>query len=228
MRAPATVVVIALLAVACGQKPREVADRDDVSANESTPAVEDAEKATASQAVREMTIPAGTLLPVVLDTTVSSETSTTEQTVLGHVSRDVIMNDVTVLARGSQVRGVVTDATRSGRVKGRAYVAVRFDSVVPQGATERYPIVTGSVARSAESSRSKDALQVAAPAAGGALIGGLLGGGKGALIGTAAGAGAGTAVMLSTRGKEVTLAKGTPLRLKLTEPLTVHVPTPAQ
>jgi len=52
-------------------------------------------------------------------------------------------------AGAATVTGVVTDATRSGKVKGQAHVAVRFDSVTPRGEDERYPIQTSSVARSA-------------------------------------------------------------------------------
>ena len=58
---------------------------------------------------------------------------------------------------------------------------------------------------------------------GGAIIGALTGGKNGALIGTAAGGGAGTAVVLSTRGKEVHLPEGAALRLRLTAPVTVRI-----
>jgi hypothetical protein len=108
-------------------------------------------------------------------------------------------------------------------VKGRAHVAVRFDSVTPRGENDRYRMRTTSVGRMAPATKRKDALEIAAPAAGGAIIGGLVGGGKGAAIGAAAGGGAGTAVVLSTRGKEVRMPKGSVLRLRLTEPLTVRV-----
>ena len=59
--------------------------------------------------------------------------------------------------------------------------------------------------------------------AGGAIIGAIVGGKKGAAIGTAAGGGAGTAVVLSTRGKEVRLPKGSALTLRLSEPVTIRV-----
>ena len=66
-------------------------------------------------------------------------------------------------------------------------------------------------------------MKIGAPAAGGAIIGAIAGGKKGALIGTAVGGGAGTGVVLSTRGKEVGLAKGAAITLKLVEPLTVRI-----
>jgi hypothetical protein len=118
---------------------------------------------------------------------------------------------------------VVTDATRSGKVKGRAHVALRFDTLVPRGDDQRYTIRTSAVGRTAQGTKKKDALEIGAPAAGGALIGGLIGGKKGALIGTAAGGGAGTAVVLSTRGKEVHMARGAAMTLRLAAPVTVRV-----
>ena len=98
-----------------------------------------------------------------------------------------------------------------------------FDSLTPAGGDQRYAIRSASIARTAQATKQKDALKIGAPAAGGAIVGALLGGKKGALVGTAVGGGAGTAVVLSTRGKEVHLAKGTPLTLKLAAPVTIRV-----
>jgi hypothetical protein len=58
----------------------------------------------------------------------------------------------------------------------------------------------------------------------GAVVGGLLGGKKGAIVGGAVAGGAGTAVVLSTRGKDVRLPRGSRLSIRLLEPLTVRVP----
>ena len=77
---------------------------------------------------REVTIPAGTTLPVVLDTSVGSDTSRVEQPVQrASRARDRRRRRRRCSPQGSRVSGVVTDATRSGKVKGRAHVAVRFD-----------------------------------------------------------------------------------------------------
>jgi hypothetical protein len=177
----------------------------------------------AAAAWREVTIPAGTSLPLVLDTGVGSDISRVEQAVHAHLARSIVVRGETVLAQGSAVSGVVTDARRSGKVKGRAHVSVRFDTVTPRGVDERYRIRTTAVGRTAPATKKKDALEIGAPAAGGAIIGAIVGGKKGAAIGTAAGGGAGTAVVLSTRGKEVRMAKGTVLTVRLSEPLTVKV-----
>jgi hypothetical protein len=172
---------------------------------------------------REITIPAGTSLSVILDTPVGSDTSRVEERVSAHLARPVVVHGETALAEGSRIGGVVTDAKRSGKVKGRAHVAVRFDSLSPSGGDERYTIQTSAIGRTAPGTKKKDALEIGAPAAGGAVIGALLGGKKGAAIGGAVGGGAGTAVVLSTRGKEVHLAKGSAVTLRLTQPVTIRV-----
>jgi hypothetical protein len=172
---------------------------------------------------KEVTIPAGTSLPIVLDTGIGSETSRVEEPVMAHLSRSITVGGMTALAEGSRVSGVVTAATRAAKVKGRAHVAVRFDSVTPRGDDQRYDIRTATVGRTAPATKKDDALKIGVPAAGGAIIGAIAGGKKGAAIGTAVGGGAGTGVVLSTRGKEVSLAKGAALTLKLAEPVTIRI-----
>jgi hypothetical protein len=172
---------------------------------------------------REITLPAGTALPVVLDTSVGSDISRIEQPVHGHLSRSIHVNGVAVIPAGSAVSGIVTSARRSGKVKGRAYVAMRFSTLTPRGESESYRIQTRTVGRTAPATKQKDALKIGVPAAGGALVGGLVGGGKGAAIGAATGGGAGTAVVLSTRGKEVRLGHGATVIARLAQPLRVRV-----
>ena len=68
----------------------------------------------------------------------------------------------------------------------------------------------------------KDALTIGAPAAGGAIVGGILGGKKGAGLGALAGGG-GTAVVLATRGKDVRVGRGATLAVRLSAPLTIRM-----
>jgi hypothetical protein len=209
---------------AVGTTGADAASSDAKSGASNAPAPASAADAgRASVEEREITIPSGTTLPVILDTPVASDTSRVEQRVNAHLARAIVVHGATALPAGSHVSGVVTDARRSGKVKGLAHVAVRFDSVSPRGEDERYAMRTAAVGRTAPSTKKKDALEIGAPAAGGALIGAIVGGKKGAAVGGAVGGGAGTAVVLSTRGKEVRLAKGTALTLKLAAPLTVKV-----
>jgi hypothetical protein len=169
-------------------------------------------------------VPAGTVLPLILDTAVASDSSAVEQPVRAHLSRAVKINGVDVLPRNSAVNGVLTSVARSGKVQGRAHISMRFDGVTRAGESKRYRIETASFGRTAPATKKDDTLKVVAPAAGGAIIGRIAGGRKGAAIGTAVGAGAGGAVVLSTRGEEVRLGKGAAMSVRLTEPLTVRVP----
>lgn len=172
---------------------------------------------------REITLPAGTRLTLALDTSIGSDTSRVEEAVHAHTTRPIVVRGETVLAEGTRVSGVVTDVKRSGKVKGVAHVGVRFDTLSPRGDDERYRIRTAAIERTAKATKRKDALKVGGAAAGGAIIGALVGGKKGAAIGTAAGGGAGTAVVLSTRGNEVHLAKGSAITVRLSEPVTIRI-----
>ena len=173
---------------------------------------------------REVTIPAGTSLPVVLDTSVGSDISRVEQPVRGHLSRAVVVHGVTAIPSGSSVSGVVTNAQRSGRVKGRAHVAFRFTSLTPRGG-EPHRLQTRLIGRTAPATKKQDALKIGVPAAGGAVVGGIVGGKKGAAIGAGTGGGAATAVVLSTRGNEVRLGRGATVLVRLAQPLTLRVRT---
>jgi hypothetical protein len=174
-------------------------------------------------ATREVTVPAGTSLPVVLDTGVASNASHVEQPVRAHLSRDVRVGDQAVIPAGSELYGTVTAVRRPGKVKGRSYIALRLTTLVPKGTNDRYRVDTGRISRTGRATKKKDAMKIGIPAAGGAAVGALMGGKKGALIGAGAGGGAGTAVVLSTRGEEVGIARGALLTLRLASPVTVRV-----
>jgi hypothetical protein len=186
-----------------------------------TPAAVEAE-ADPLPRYREVTIPAGTVLPLTLRTSVGSDTSNVEDAVRATLRRDVTIGGVQALPAGTAVIGHVTNAERSARVKGRATVAFRFTRVdVPGEGTAS--IRTGTVARTAPGTKKKDAATIGGGAVGGAIVGGILGGGDGAAKGAAIGGAAGTGAVLATRGKDVRLAAGTPISVKLTAPLTVRV-----
>jgi hypothetical protein len=173
---------------------------------------------------REYVVPDGTALALNLETTVSSETSRVSDPVEATLTSPVRVSGVEVLPAGSVVRGTVTVATRAGNVKGRAQLAMHFDTVVAND--ERYPISAG-VSVEAASTKGKDAATIGIPAGAGAIIGGLIGGGKGAAAGAAIGGGAGTAVVLSTHGKPVTFERGVAVRIRLDDSVQVRVPVTA-
>ena len=174
---------------------------------------------------REVTLPAGTVLPLELKTAVASDSSHVEDAVRATLRRPVSVNGVEALPAGTEVLGHVTAANRSARVKGRAQVAFRFTSVDPPGADGRLAIRTDPISRRAPATRKQDAAKIGGAAAGGAIIGGILGGGDGAAKGAVIGGTAGTGVVLSTRGREVRLGPGAAVSARLAAPLTLRIPT---
>lgn len=173
---------------------------------------------------REVTIPAGTRLPIRLEEAIASDTSRVEEPVRATLLNNIVVRGQTVVPAGSGVAGVVTEARQSGRVKGRATLGVRFDKLEVKGAAGPYAIRTGLVTRQAPSTKGRDAAKIGVPAIGGVVLGGIFGGKKGAIIGGTVAGGAGTAVVLTTRGAEVRLPRGTHLAVTLLAPVTVRVP----
>lgn len=170
---------------------------------------------------REVTIPAGTALRLDLQSNVASDTSHVEDPVRATLRSPVLVNGETVIPAGAEAAGTVTGAERSGRVKGRARVAYRFDSLRVDG--ERYDIKTAAISQLARATKGKDATKIAIGAGAGAVVGALLGGGGGAAKGAAVGGAGGTGAVLATRGDEVRLGPGANVTAKLTAPLKIRV-----
>lgn len=171
------------------------------------------------RAVRQVTLPAGTVLPLTLDSYVASDTSRIESPVHAHLRKAVRIDGLTVLPAGTLISGYVTSAQRSARVKGPAHVAFRFTSLSLDG--ERYRVQTSRVVRQAPGTKKRDVTTIAIPAGAGAVIGAIADGRKGAAIGSAVGGAGGTGVVLATRGNEVRLGRGAPVAVRLLQPLRV-------
>jgi hypothetical protein len=168
---------------------------------------------------RDITIPAGTSLSVTVLSHLGSATSNVEDAVKGALAKPVVISGLTALPQNTQITGVVTDAKTSGRVKGKASLALRFDRLSVRG--ETHQVHTARVILGAADKKSDDVKKGGVGAGLGAVVGGIAGGGKGAAIGAVAG-GAGT--VLGTKGKEVELPAGTVVEVLMQEPLTVRVP----
>jgi hypothetical protein len=171
---------------------------------------------------RELTLPAGTALPLELETALSSETAQVEAPVRARLRQTLTVNGVTALPAGTILTGEVTDVARAGKVKGRSRLVFTFNRF--QAENIREDLRTNPLTFEGEASKGEDATKIGAGAVGGAIVGGILGGGSGAAKGAAIGGAAGTGVVLATRGKDVTLANGAELAASLAEPLTIRVP----
>ncbi len=178
-------------------------------------------KAPPAPEFRELTVPAGTVLHVRLDNAIASNTSQVEDPVSATVTAPVTVDDMQAVPAGSILQGAITAAKPSGKVKGRAELAFRFNTLRAAGDT--YRVGVEPVGQQAQSTKKKDAAKIGIGAGAGAIIGGIVGGGKGAAIGAGVGGGAGTAAVLATSGDEVKMAAGTAFTVTLAEPLTVRV-----
>lgn len=162
---------------------------------------------------------AGSVIPVRFDTAVSSATSDPEDRVQATVRENVRSGGRVVIPAGSTLRGHVITAERSGRVKGRAQLSLRFSEVQIGGQWHR--ISTQRITLLADDGHGKDAKIIGGGAGAGAILGAILDGKEGAAKGALLGAGTGTGVVLGTRGKEVGLGRGARWRVRLAQPLVV-------
>jgi len=161
-----------------------------------------------------VTVPEGATLPLVLETAMSSATSQSGDRVVARLAEDVRVGEKVVVPSGSEVRGRVTTAVPSGRVKTRARLAFDFDTLVLEG--REYSIGAGPLDITAGDTHNKDAATIGIGAGAGAIIGAIAKGGKGAAIGSVIGGAAGTGVVLVKTGKEVELGTGTRVTIRLT------------
>src|SRR5205809_3112992 len=123
------------------------------TATPATPAAADAKPQ-----FREVTIPSGTSISVKLASAVASDTSKVEDAVRGTLAKPIVVDGETVVPSGADVSGSVLEAKQSGRVKGLASVAIRFDRL--KVGSEGHVIRTARIAREAKPTKQEDAKKV--------------------------------------------------------------------
>jgi len=164
-----------------------------------------------------LVLPQNTELTLVLEQGLSSATSRAGDAVTARVERAVSEDGRIVLPGGTMLRGKVTEALPSGRVKGRARVAVDFDRIVVRGVI--HELDASPIMAEAPSESGRDAKIVGGAAAAGALLGAITSGGKGAVRGTVLGGAAGGAAVLLTKGREVEVPAGSRWTVRLRDSL---------
>jgi hypothetical protein len=164
-------------------------------------------------------IPAGTHIAVTISQDLGSKISQEGQTFSAVVATPVRVGGVTVIRAGASATGTVIDAKALGRFKGGAELGLRLDTVRASGAT--YQVASSTITRTEAGKGKRTAGFIGGGAGGGALIGGLAGGGKGALIGGLIGAGAGTVGAGFTGKKDIVIPAETTLTFRLER--AVHV-----
>jgi hypothetical protein len=151
-------------------------------------------------------LPAGTSIRVRLAQDVDSGSASVGDNVDATVADPVSVDGAVVVPAGARVSGEVDAVQSAKHFGGQAMISVRFTSVEAQGADVE---VSGSMSSSEKSQKGKDTAVIAGSAAGGAILGKVLGGDtKDAVAGAVVGGGIGTAVA-SRKGDEALLPAGT-------------------
>lgn len=184
-------------------------------------------------------VAANTTIPLQLRTTVNSRTAFAGQPIYAETIYPVTANDRILIPAGSYVKGEITEVVRPGRVKGRAKVGLRFNSLtLPNGVTRPLRATLtgfGTTGREGfdkregkvqgDSSKGEDAGRVLTTTSEGAIIGGLASrSASGGALGAAGGGLGGLIWVLASRGKEVVLPPGTDLNMQLIQPLILPNP----
>ena len=151
---------------------------------------------------------------------ISSETAKVEDRVEARVTRDVRVADRIAIPAGSRAIGAVTLVERGGKFKERGRLGIRFHTLVFADGT-RLAVNTETIYREGEAPSNDSAKKIGGGAVVGTILGGILGGAKGAAIGATAGAGAGTAAVAAGDRSEAVLLPGTPLTVRLNQPVTI-------
>lgn len=187
--------------------------------DESTVA-KDTSHETTNSMVADLTLPSGTAIEVTIGTSITSETARVGEAWSGTVQSAAALDGVNVIAAGSSVGGTVT-AVKPARKGDRAMLELGLTSIEVNG--HRTPVVAGSEAVIAGSTRARNLGAIAGSAAAGAIIGKAASGtGKGAVVGGVIGGGVATGVVAASDGYQVVLKPGTVLVFTTSEALAVR------
>lgn len=180
--------------------------------------------------VKTYTVPTGTKIPLQLISSVSTKTAAVGDKVYLQTNFPIGADGKILIPAGSYVSATVTSVKRAGKMKGKAELYIRFDSMtLPNGITRDFRATVssldgsnpGRVDRSegkieGEGNKGGDSIKVGEAAAWGTMIGGVAGrSGMGAGIGAAAGAAAGLAGVLLSRGPDAILERGSTVEMVL-------------
>jgi len=177
-------------------------------------------------------LPRGTTIPVQLLNKLSTKTLKEGDGVYAMTIFPITLNNEIVIPVGSSVKGKVTVVERPGHVKGRAGLALSFQTLILPtgwtiplyaslaGASDAATTTEGKV--EGENTSGEDAAKVVGAVAVPAVIGGVFGGRSAARAGAGIGAAAGLATILLTRGKDIVLDKGSTLEIVLDRPLDLY------
>jgi hypothetical protein len=170
--------------------------------------------------VRGITIPAGTLVAVMVNSALSSKTAQVGDSWSGTVAQPVFHNGREVIPAGSHVTGVVSTAQAAERGD-RATLQLAMRSITIGGRS--YTVRGSSEAVVAGSPRARNVGAIAGGTLAGALIGKAIGHStKSTVIGAVVGGGAATAAVAASKGYQATISTGQEMQFTTGSSVTVR------
>jgi hypothetical protein len=169
---------------------------------------------------KQVTVTAGTLLPVRLVETVSSDRNHPGDTFTATLDAPLVIDGFVIAEKGSRAEGRIIESQQAGRVKGLASIALELTRFTTSDG-QHVEISTDNFTKMGPESKGADAAKIGGGAALGAIIGAIAGGGKGAAIGAGAGGAAGTGAVMTTRGKAAVLPSETKISFRLNNSVTI-------
>src|SRR5262245_4106925 len=212
----ATLAAGALALAACNQSA-EGTPADEVAASSASPAP----SAPAPSPSRTMvTVPEGTIVSASLQSKLSSGTNHVGDNFSAQVNEPVMINGHEAIPAGATIHGTVTAVTPAKRGAGRGSMSLGFDRLeLPGGYSTT---MVAGLSQESASKKGRNAAIIGGSAAGGSLLGRVLGKDtKGAVIGAIVGGGIGTGVVMSKEGEQVNLPAGYDLPIRLDASLKV-------
>lgn len=170
-----------------------------------------------------VTVPAGTTLPIRITQHISVKTAVAGDTFSGTMAESIRDNDGRILIpRGTPVSGVISQAHKRGHFKGASVLSLRLTNMTLDG--KDYSLATGHMTETKKGKGKRTAAMIGGGAGVGMLIGGIASGGVGLLAGGLAGGGAGTLLAGTTGNKDLDIPSESIVRFKLTDDLSVVPP----
>ncbi len=173
-------------------------------------------------ALRNITIPPDTTIPIRITQTLDSASTQQGDTFTGTVATDVYIDGLVAIRQGTPVTGRVSAVQEAAHYKGNSLLTVELTRIDRRD--ERLAVTTEPYSVQGKGRGKNTAEKVGGGAAVGAILGGIFGGGRGAAIGAAAGGGVGAGANTITRGEQVQIPSETLIRFRLTNALSLRVP----
>ena len=202
-------------------KPAPVASAAALPVPEPEPAPEPRpELPKARPAPQHVTIPAGTLVVVRTQNTLSTDRNFNGDTFAATLDQPLVVDGFVIAERGAEVEGRIVRSEKAGRVEGLSDLSIELVRLHTSDG-QRLSIATEPHEVRGQRTRGSDAKKVGIGAGLGAIIGAIAGGGRGAAVGAGAGGAAGGGVVLATRGQPAVIPSESRLTFHLRTPIEV-------